>query len=276
MKILIVGGNGMAGHVLVRYFQRQGKHHVFYTTRDVSDPGSLILDVDDISAVDRALQLVRPDVIINAVGVLNHFADQDKISAYHINGFLPHRLRRAAGDLSARLIHISTDCVFLGTKGGYKENDATDGTSTYAITKALGEVRDEGHLTIRTSIIGPEIRGKGIGLLQWFLSQQGKVNGYRRVPWNGVTTIQLAKAIDSVLESSLSGLVHLAHPEIVTKYDMLKLFQEIWNKQDVTIVPTDEPSIDRTLVSTRKDVQFALPTFRDMIEEMAEWMKDDE
>lgn len=273
MKILIVGGNGMAGHVLVRYFQRQGKHHVFYTTRDASDPGSLILDADDIAAVDRAVQLVRPDVIINAVGVLNHFADRDKIAAYHINGFLPHRLRRAADALSARLIHISTDCVFLGSKGGYKEDDVTDGKSTYAITKALGEVRDEGHLTIRTSIIGPEIRDGGIGLLQWFLSQKGKVNGYRRVPWNGVTTIQLAKAVDSVLDSSLSGLVHLAHPEIVTKHDMLKLFQEIWNKQDVTIVPDDGPSIDRTLVSTRKDVQFTLPAFRDMIEEMAEWMK---
>ncbi|MFD3261325.1 dTDP-4-dehydrorhamnose reductase family protein [Paenibacillus lentus] len=273
MKILIFGGNGMAGHVLVRYFQRQGKHHVFYTTRDMSDPGSLILDADDIAAVDRAVQLVRPDVIINAVGVLNHFADQDKIAAYHINGFLPHRLRRAADALSARLIHISTDCVFLGSKGGYKEDDATDGKSTYAITKALGEVRGQGHLTIRTSIIGPEIRDGGIGLLQWFLSQKGKVNGYRRVPWNGVTTIQLAKAIDSVLDSSLSGLVHLAHPEIVSKHDMLKIFQEIWNKQDVTIVADDGPSIDRTLISTRKDVHFTLPAFRDMIEEMAEWMK---
>lgn len=275
MKILIVGGNGMAGHVLVRYFQRQGKHRVFYTTRDTSDPGSLILDVDDIAAVDRSVQLVRPDVIINAVGVLNQFADQDKIAAYHINGFLPHRLRRAADALSARLIHISTDCVFLGTQGGYTENDPTDGTSTYAITKALGEVREEGHLTIRTSIIGPEIRGNGIGLLHWFLKQKGEVNGYRRVPWNGVTTIQLAKAIDSVLDSSLSGLVHLAHPEIVTKHDMLKLFQELWNKQDVTIVPTDEPSIDRTLVSTRKDAHFKLPGFREMIAEMADWMRND-
>ncbi|GAA0133334.1 SDR family oxidoreductase [Paenibacillus sp. YSY-4.3] len=275
MKILIVGGNGMAGHVFVRYFQRQGKHHVFYTTRDASDPGSLILDVDDVSAVDRAIQLVNPDIIINAVGVLNHCADLDKIGAYHINGFLPHRLRRAADALSARLIHISTDCVFLGSKGRYTENDMTDGTSTYAVTKALGEVRNEGHLTIRTSIIGPEIREQGIGLLHWFLSQKGKVNGYRRVPWNGVTTIQLAKVIDSVLDSSLSGLVHLAHPETVTKHDMLKLFQEIWNKQDVTIVPADEPVIDRTLVSTRKDVHFALPSFRGMIEEMAEWMKGD-
>lgn len=272
MKILIIGGNGMAGHVLVRYFQRQGKHRVFYTTWDTSDPGSLILDVDDISAVERAVQLVRPDVIINAVGVLNHFAAQNTIAAYHINGFLPHRLRRAADALSARLIHISTDCVFLGSKGKYTENDLTDGTSTYAVTKALGEVRDEGHLTIRTSIIGPEIRDQGIGLLQWFLGQQGTVNGYRRVLWNGVTTIQLAKAIDSVLDSSLSGLVHLAHPETFNKHDMLKLFQEIWNKQDVNIVPVDEPVIDRTLVSTRKDVHFALPSFRGMIEEMADWM----
>ncbi|WP_178021047.1 SDR family oxidoreductase [uncultured Paenibacillus sp.] len=273
MKLLILGGHGMAGHVLVRHFRESGEHQVFYTSRDPGDPGSLILDAGDIVAVDQAVQLVRPDVIINAVGVLNQFADHDKIMAYHINGFLPHRLRHLADKTGARLIHISTDCVFLGDRGGYREDDQPDGVTTYAVTKALGEVRDEGHLTIRTSIIGPEVRRQGIGLFQWFMSQEGKVSGYRRVKWNGVTTIQLARTIEWLLDRPVSGLIHLAHPEVVSKYEMLHLFREIWGKTDIEIEPDDGPAIDRTLVNTRQDAAVPLPPFRQMLEDMAEWMR---
>ncbi|GIP49470.1 dTDP-4-dehydrorhamnose reductase [compost metagenome] len=273
MKMLILGGHGMAGHVLVRHFREQGGHQVFYTSRDPGDPGSLILDAGDIVAVDQAVQLVRPDVIINAVGVLNQFADQDKIMAYHINGFLPHRLRHLADKTGARLIHISTDCVFRGDRGGYREEDQPDGVTTYAVTKALGEVQDEGHLTIRTSIIGPEIRRQGIGLFQWFMSQEGKVSGYRRVKWNGVTTVQLAKTIEWLLDRPVSGLIHLAHPEVVSKYEMLHLFQEIWGKTDLEIEPDDGPALDRTLVNTRPEAAAPLPPFRQMLEEMADWMR---
>ncbi|MDU2241790.1 MAG: SDR family oxidoreductase [Paenibacillus sp.] len=273
MKMLILGGHGMAGHVLVRHFREQGEHQVFYTSRDPGDPGSLILDAGDIVAVDQAVQLVRPDVIINAVGVLNQFADHDKIMAYHINGFLPHRLRHLADKTGARLIHISTDCVFRGDRGGYREDDQPDGVTTYALTKALGEVRDEGHLTIRTSIIGPEIRRQGIGLFHWFMSQEGKVSGYRRVKWNGVTTAQLAQTIDWLLDRPVSGLIHLAHPEVVSKYEMLHLFREIWGKTDIEIEPDDGPALDRTLVNTRPEAAVPLPPFRQMLEEMAEWMR---
>ncbi|WP_018752266.1 dTDP-4-dehydrorhamnose reductase family protein [Paenibacillus sanguinis] len=273
MKILIFGGAGMAGHVLVRYFREQGKHQVFYTSRNTDDTESLIVDVTDTVAVDYAVQLVRPQIMINAVGVLNQFAEQDKIAAYHINGFLPHRLRHLADKTGARLIHISTDCVFSGARGHYREDDPPDGTSMYAVTKMLGEVHDRGHLTIRTSIIGPEIRDHGIGLFHWFMSQEGKVSGYRRVLWNGVTTLQLAKAIDQLMDQPVSGLIHLAHPEIVSKYEMLQQFKEIWGKANVEIEPDDGPSQNRTLVNTRTDVAVPLPSFRHMLEQMAEWMK---
>ena len=276
MKLLILGGHGMAGHVLVRHFREKEVYQVFYTSRDPGDRSSLILDAGDIVAVDQAVQLVRPDVIINAVGVLNQFADQDKIMAYHINGFLPHRLRHLADKIHARLIHISTDCVFRGDRGSYKEDDQPDGVTTYALTKALGEIRDAGHLTIRTSIIGPEIRRHGIGLFHWFMNQEGKVSGYRQVKWNGVTTIQLAKTIELLLDRPVSGLIHLAHPEVVSKYEMLQMFQEIWGKDDVEIEPDDGPNLDRTLVNTRPDAVVPLPSFRKMIEEMAEWMKQHE
>ncbi|MEK5644799.1 NAD(P)-dependent oxidoreductase [Paenibacillus rhizosphaerae] len=275
MKLLILGASGMAGHMLVDYFKLQSKHQVFYTTRDPRNSGGLIMDASDIGTVDKLVEIVRPDCIINAIGVLNHFAEEDKINAYHINGFLPHRLRRAADSVGARLIHISTDCVFEGTRGGYRESDVPDGTSVYAMTKALGEVQAPGHLTIRTSIIGPEIRSHGIGLMHWFMHQRGTVTGYCNVFWNGVTTLELAKAIDTALFTpSLSGLIHLAHPEPISKHDLLLLFQEIWNLEDVTVVAGHTPVQDRTLVSTRGDWTYKVPPYRDMLKELKQWMRE--
>ncbi|MGN7360059.1 SDR family oxidoreductase [Paenibacillus sp. SAF-054] len=274
MKLLILGGNGMAGHMLVEYFQRQGKHQVFYTTRDQRSPGGLFLDVSESCMVEKVMEIVRPDIVINAIGVLNQFAEEDRINAYHVNGFLPHRLRRSADMLGTRLIHISTDCVFEGTKGRYEEDDEPDGTSAYALTKALGEVRAPGHLTIRTSIIGPETRRHGIGLMHWFMTQKGTVSGYRNVLWNGVTTLELAKAIDKLMDAPISGLMHLAHPVPISKHDLLLLFQEIWKIHDVTIVPTDLPIQDRTLASSRTDAQYAVPHYRDMLKELERWMNE--
>lgn len=274
MKLLILGGNGMAGHILVDYFRRQGRHSVFYTTRDHRDPHGLIMDAADCVAVEKLVEAVRPDVIVNAIGVLNQFAEQDKIAAYHINGFLPHRLARAADIAGARLIHISTDCVFSGTRGGYREDDEPDGTSVYALTKALGEVRAPGHVTIRTSIIGPEIRPGGIGLMLWFMNSKGTVSGYRRVLWNGVTTLELAKAVDALLDSPLSGLIHLAYPEPISKHDLLLLFREIWGRTDIAVVPSDEPVQDRTLIQTRSDWKYEVPHYREMLEELERWTKE--
>ncbi|WP_334075759.1 MULTISPECIES: SDR family oxidoreductase [Paenibacillus] len=274
MKLLVVGGNGMAGHVLVDYFRRQGRHHVFYTSRDPKDPQGLYLDAADSFMVEKVVETVRPDIVINAVGVLNQFAERDKINAYHINGFLPHRLQRAADLTGARLIHISTDCVFEGTRGAYNEEDEPDGRSVYAVTKALGEIRAPGHLTIRTSIIGPEIRTRRIGLMNWFMSSSGEVSGYTRVMWNGVTTLELAKAVDAVMDSSLSGLIHLAQPAPVSKHDLLLLIRETWNLKHITVVPSDTPVQDRTLVSTRTDWTYQVPPYREMLKELERWMRE--
>ncbi|WP_310551359.1 sugar nucleotide-binding protein [Paenibacillus glufosinatiresistens] len=274
MKLLILGGNGMAGHMLVDYFRSRGRYSVFYTTRDRGDAEGLLLDADDTAAVERAVSLVAPQVILNALGVLNQSAEQRLIDAYHINGFLPHRLRRAADAAGARLIHISTDCVFEGTRGSYTEDDIPDGTSAYAVTKKLGEVREPGHLTIRTSIIGPEIRQGGIGLMGWLLSQRGNVPGYRRVLWNGVTTLELAKAAETMLDSPVSGLIHLAHPHPLSKYELLLAMQAAFGLKEISIVPDDGPVQDRTLAATRPDAVFKLPSYPEMLEELAAWMKN--
>lgn len=276
MKLLILGGNGMAGHMLADYFRSRGRYSVFHTTRDKSDKEGLYIDAEDVAGVDKLLEIVAPDIVVNAMGVLNQFAAADVITAYHINGFLPHRLRRKAAALGARLIHISTDCVFEGTRGAYSENDEPDGVSVYARSKCLGEVHDDGHLTIRTSIIGPEIRSGGIGLMEWFLAQKGEVSGYRRVMWNGVTTLALAKAVEEVMESPLSGLIHLAHPQPLSKYELLLHMQKAFGKLDAEVVADDGPVQDRTLVNTREDVKIVLPPYPEMLAELADWMRRSE
>lgn len=236
MKLLILGGGGMAGHVLVKYFKSQGRHTVFYTTRNTQDHQGLLLDATDDAMVRKVIQLVSPDVIINAIGILNQYADQDRIQAYEINGLLPHRLQRYGEEIGARLIHISTDCVYSGHRGSYKEDDVPDGTSAYSLTKTLGEIKEQGHVTIRTSIIGPEISSHGIGLMHWFLnSRHQQVSGYNNVFWNGVTTLELAKAIDKLLDSPISGLIHLCHPNVISKHDLLVLFKQIWGLSDIEI-----------------------------------------
>ncbi|WP_454193835.1 dTDP-4-dehydrorhamnose reductase family protein [Paenibacillus sp. Marseille-Q7038] len=276
MKLLIIGGHGMAGHMMVQYFKQQGHHTVFYTSRNKKDPNGLILDVNDIHSVDLLVKAVHPDVIINAVGILNQYAEKNIIQAYHVNGFLPHRLANLADQVGAKLIHISTDCVFKGERsGGYTEEDLPDGETIYAITKSLGEVCSPGHLTIRTSIIGPEIRKNGIGLMHWFFAQKGVVQGYTKARWNGVTTLMLAKVVDEYMTSKVSGLIHLAHPDPVSKYELLLLFKEIWDLKETIIVPNSTFEQDRTLAVTREDVNPLLPSYRDMLKELKEWIQRD-
>ncbi|MEF3354555.1 SDR family oxidoreductase [Paenibacillus sp. GYB006] len=274
MKLLIIGGQGMAGHMMVQYFKQQGHHTVFYTSRNKKDPNGLILDVNDIHSVDLLVKAVHPDVIINAVGILNQYAEKNIIQAYHVNGFLPHRLANLADQIGAKLIHISTDCVFKGDRsGGYTEEDLPDGETIYAITKSLGEVCSPGHLTIRTSIIGPEVRKNGIGLMHWFFQQKGVVQGYAKARWNGVTTLMLAKVVDEYMTSKVSGLIHLAHPEPVSKYELLLFFKEIWDLKETVIVPNSTFVQDRTLAVTREDVNPPLPSYRDMLKELKEWIQ---
>ncbi|ANE46087.1 dTDP-4-dehydrorhamnose reductase [Paenibacillus swuensis] len=272
MKLLILGGNGMAGHLLVDYFRKHTDHEVYFTSRDRRLPGGLLLDVREPAQVEAVVRAVSPDVIINAVGILNESARLHEVDAYKVNAMLPHQLATVADTLGARVIHISTDCVFSGAKGDYTESDFTDGDSVYAKSKALGELKGSPHMTLRTSIIGPETRGNGIGLLDWFLKQSGTVKGYTGVLWNGITTLELAKAVRHFVKHPIDGLVQLTAPEKVSKHDLLILFRDIWNKEDVRIIPDGEMVLDRTLRSTRTDLNYNVPEYEVMLRELYEWM----
>jgi len=290
----------MAGHVLLRYFRETSDYDIFYTSRDRHVKGALRLDALDLRASDALIEKVRPDIVMNAIGILNKRAEDEPGAARIVNSLLPHRIARKLDELGygGKLVHISTDCVFSGElrrdrqdagrpatsddqsssspalrRGRYDENSQPDGRTVYAQTKAAGEVRSGHHLTIRTSIIGPEIRDGGIGLFEWFMQQRGSVLGYTRVWWNGVTTLQLAKSIDHMLQHGVTGLYHLTAPEIVSKYTLLRLFAETFRRTDVSIEPADEPRLDRTLVCTRTDYEAIVPDYRAMMGELSDWMR---
>ncbi|WP_347550646.1 SDR family oxidoreductase [Pseudalkalibacillus hwajinpoensis] len=272
MKILVLGGKGMAGHAIVKYFKEETSWDIFYTTRDAQDKNGFYLNVFMQSRLEEVIDSLQPDVVINAIGLLNERASENKSAAFQVNSLLPHQIAKLTERYGGKLIHISTDCVFSGEKGDYIETDTRDGNSVYAKTKALGEVISERHLTIRTSIIGPEVKETGIGLFQWFMNQTGEIKGYKNMMWNGVTTLELAKAIENLLQQNVTGLYHLGSDEKISKYDLLTLIQEVFNKHDVVIKPDEKIVLDRTVKSTRADFHYSVPTYKEMLIELRNWI----
>ncbi|MFP7170230.1 SDR family oxidoreductase [Terribacillus sp. 7520-G] len=267
MKILVLGGNGMAGHVIYKYLRKQPDYDVHYTSRDRTDKSSIYLDAVDTPALEKLINTLEPAIVINCIGILNDAAEQNPLLAFRVNSLLPHQLAAFMERKNGRLIQLSTDCVFSGKTGQYKETDFRDGTSVYSQSKQLGEITSHPHLTIRTSIIGPELRRNGIGLFHWFMSQSGEIKGFERVYWNGVTTLELAKAVDFFIQKQTSGLYHLCPDEKINKHDLLQLIKEIYQKDDIRIVPDAAHVLDRSIVNTRQSPAYAVPGFRDMLEE---------
>ena len=273
---MILGSAGMAGHVVKKYLSDSGKYIIGDLVRNVSpDKFTYSVDVTDIQALDHVLNEFKPEVIINCIGVLNVDAEENPEKAILLNSFLPHHLAKKARTLGSRLIHISTDCVFSGSKGNYLDTDEKDGIGFYAKSKALGEVDYGAHLTIRTSIIGPEIKTTGIGLLHWFLRNEAKdIKGYTQAYWGGVTTIQLAIAIDHAIEEPLSGLIHLTNGIKISKYDLLSIFKVVF-KKDVYIKSDENYKVDKSLaLSLHTSLLGTVPTYEKMIRDMKFWMQE--
>ena len=170
-----------------------------------------------------------------------------------------------------KFVHVSTDCVFEGTTGKYDETVPSDATSFYGRSKALGEIRNDRNVTLRTSIVGPDSNPKGIGLFQWFMKQENEVGGYSKVIWTGVTTIELAKQIEVAIKNNLTGLNHVVNNEFISKKDLLALFKESFNK-NITINDNDSVVSEKTLVRTDKSYNFDVPSYKQMVEEMRTWV----
>jgi dTDP-4-dehydrorhamnose reductase len=269
-KILILGSAGMLGHMVYRYFNTLNKYILIRMARS----GECEYKVDLIKDPDKIVDIVekeQPDYIINCIGLLVKDSENNPANAIFINSLFPHLLEGLTKDKKIKIIHISTDCVFSGTKGNYSEDDCTDGIGYYAKTKALGELKNNKDLTIRTSIIGPELKD-GTGLLGWFLKQQGEVKGYSKCLWNGVTTLELAKQLDKILSIPLVGLYQLVPNFFISKYDLLKLIKEVWKIIDINIVEDMSLNINKTLTNTReREYNPNIPSYETQLKELKDF-----
>lgn len=266
------GATGMAGHIAYYYLLNTGKYeitNVVFRTPLTED--SIIVDVTNRDAVAEVVRRVQPEIILNCVGVLIKGSKEHPDNAILINAYFPHLLKKMADEVGARLIHISTDCVFSGKRGNYTEDDFRDADDVYGRSKALGEVINDKDLTIRTSIIGPELKKNGEGLFHWFMNQHGEINGFKTAIWGGVTTLELAKAIDSAIMQNKSGLVQLSNGVGIAKYDLLQLFKKIWHKQDVEILPFDGNGVNKSIAKSMR-FDYEVPTYEQMLMDQYDWM----
>jgi dTDP-4-dehydrorhamnose reductase len=265
MKLLVLGAGGMAGHIAAIELAEYGGHTVTGFARKKLPFCDTI--VGDIMNADLQSIVKDYDAVINCIGVLNKAVDAEADKGIWLNSYLPHLLAKHA----KRVIHISTDCVFSGHDGGgYAENSFRSADTLYGRSKTLGELNDDRNLTIRTSIVGPEIKD-GVGLFHWFMKQNGTVNGYTHAIWGGVTTLVLADAINAALEQGTAGLIHLTNGVPICKFDLLGLFNKL-RSEPVEIVPSDLVKEDKSLINGRDDFEFAVPSYVGTVRDMGVWI----
>lgn len=271
-KVLVLGSTGMLGHQVVLKLTQNPDFEVFdLSFRNKFRDETIICDVTDFKKLGQVIEDIRPDFIVNCIGILIKGSNENPKNSILINAYLPHFLSGECDKIGAKVIQISTDCVFSGKKGGYQDSDFRDADDVYGRGKALGEINSEKHLTLRTSIIGPELKKNGEGLFHWFLMQNGKINGFSEAYWGGVTTFQLAKCIEVAINNNLSGLLHVSNGKKISKFKILELFKKIWKKDDVEIQKIESKVVDKSLqVSSSFD--FNIPSYEKMFLELYEWM----
>ncbi|GHS82295.1 SDR family oxidoreductase [Pseudomonas kermanshahensis] len=284
MKIVVLGASGMLGNAVFRYLVSDQRYTVWGTVRSsaslkyfsASERERLVVGLDVLSQDDllEFFMQYRPDVVINCTGLIKQLSTaNDPLAVLPINALLPHRLQKLAQLIGARLVHISTDCVYAGTQGQYVEADVSDAEDLYGKSKYIGEVHDSANaITLRTSIIGHELSGSK-SLVDWFLSQSGSVKGYQKAIFSGLPTVEMARVIaDYVLpNAALNGLYHVS-AEAIDKYSLLKLVAEKYGKT-IDIVADDAVAIDRSLDSSRfrQATGYLPPSWADLIVKMRDF-----
>ncbi|WP_282341138.1 SDR family oxidoreductase [Pseudomonas sp. PS02288] len=281
MRILVLGVTGMLGNAVYKAFDDDPAHELWGTMRRAGKlrhfterskehllSGVEVLDHDGLV---RVLEYVRPDVVINCVGLIKQLGDaKDPLSVLPINAMLPHRLAKLCGLMGARLIHVSTDCVFSGRKGMYTEDDLSDAEDLYGKSKFIGELHEVPHaVTLRTSIIGHEL-DTHLSLIDWFLAQKGSVKGYAKAIFSGLPTVELARVMKDyvVPNSDLHGLYHVS-AEPIDKLALLRLVAEAYGHK-IEIVPDEQIHIDRSLDSSRfrKEAGYQPPAWPELVKMM--------
>jgi len=283
VKILVLGASGMLGNAVMRLLSLDGRYEVWGTIRSTwmrshfspAVAQRLIpeVNIENMDLLTTLFAQTRPDVVINCVGLVKQLAAAtDPLQALPINAMLPHRLARLCEIGQARLIHVSTDCVFNGRRGNYRETDPSDAMDLYGRSKALGEVLYPHTITLRTSIIGHEL-ASAHGLLDWFLTQQSGVKGYRQAIFSGLPTVELAMVIrDKILEHpELSGLYHVAAAPI-SKLELLELVAKVYGKS-ISIEPDDEVIVNNSLNADRftEATGYVAPPWEELVRRMHEF-----
>lgn len=286
MRLLILGGDGMLGHQLLRHFG--GRYDVRVTLRlgpevysryGLFDREKAFFGVDARreDSISHVIEQFRPDAVVNVIGIVKQRAEvKEVIPSLEINSLLPHRLALLCRTVGARLIHFSTDCVFSGRRGNYRETDQPDAEDLYGRSKLLGEVSESHCLTLRTSMIGPELSRK-TGLLEWFLSQRGKtVKGFTKAIFSGFPTSELAHIVELVLMKvpAIHGLYHVA-AEPISKYDLLNLIRDRFDLP-ITIERDTMFECDRSLDASRfhRDTGYKPPAWEAMIDNLVYHMTE--
>ena len=268
MKVLVIGANGMAGHVITRYLTQQG-HDVSTLARSNAN---LIMDVENFAEIQRLNKVTNMfDFVINCIGLLVKDSNDRPDRAALINGWFPHFLEHIFSNSKTRVVHLSTDCVFDGKKGNYIESDTHTETNSYGKSKSLGEINNAKDITFRMSIIGPEIKSNGTGLFQWISTNpQQELQGWDNAWWNGITTLELAKCIEKyMLSPTITGVYHLVNNENkINKYELLCKINEIYNLGK-TIVRTQGPKpVNKILIDTRKEFNFNISNYDTQLTEL--------
>lgn len=273
MKFLILGCNGMAGHMISIYLKEKGYDVVGFARTKSRFVKTIIGDAMDMDLVKDSVGVNKFDCVINCIGILNQYAERNKSNAVCLNSYLPHYLAEITEKTNTQVIHMSTDCVFSGERGGYSEDDLKDGTSFYDRTKALGELDDDKNMTLRNSVVGPDINPDGIGLLNWFMQQKGQIVGYTKAIWTGVTTLQLAKNMEKVAMERINGLYNAVPDESISKYELLMLFNKYLRVNQIKIFPSDQLIIDKSLKRRREGFDLKIPDYETMVIELGNWLK---
>ncbi|WP_367363513.1 NAD(P)-dependent oxidoreductase [Mesotoga sp.] len=272
MKFLVLGAAGMAGHTISTYLSEKG-HDVIGFDRVKCEHCEFVAgDARNVEFIRGIITQGRFDSVINCIGILNQFAEENRELAVFLNSYLPHFLAEITKDMETQIIHMSTDCVFSGKRGGYTESDLRDGETFYDRTKALGELEDEKNITLRNSIVGPDMNENGIGLFNWFMKQNRTIKGYTRAMWTGLTTLELAKTMEQAAKKRASGLYNMVYSEPISKYDLLKLFNKYMRNDELNVEPFDGFVADKSLKRTRFDFDYTVPDYETMVSEMAEWI----
>ncbi len=271
-KVIVLGANGMAGHVITAGFNADDAYEVISVARSKSvvNP-TVLIDVSDFDSLAIFIKNSKADIIINCIGLLNKTAEDNVDQAILVNSYLPHFLEAKTRNTNTKVIHVSTDCVFSGEEGGYMEKSFKNGKGFYAQSKSLGELNNSKDLTFRTSIIGPELKSNGIGLFHWFCNQNGIIYGFTNAFWTGITTIELFKAIKISIEEDLTGVYHLVNDYKISKFELITIFNDVFERK-LIVNQSKDYKVDKSLINTRTDFSFKVNSYQKMIEEMKVWI----